>query len=152
MHTLRTVPIFPRPSRPVFNLEHDRTLSPDSSKDEDRAYLIGTHIIPWMETIAELETTRGSQAGRQGNKNGEFHGAWWRICEEYFDNNAKYFERDFERWFQMPRSVFEKIMNKVNGKGIFVRSVDGLGKEAIHSLLYVSASQASVWSDCRRTG
>lgn len=44
-------------------MERDGTLSPDSTDDENRAYLKETHILPGMDTMAESETTRGSNVG-----------------------------------------------------------------------------------------
>jgi hypothetical protein len=83
----------------------------------------------------------GSRPGRAKNKARDFAGAYQRLVHNYFSGPAsKYDENDFERRFRMPRSVFNKIQEKIIGKGLFEhRKMNLSGRKGIHPLVRLTA-------------
>lgn len=66
-----------------------------------------------------------------------------RIQYDYFgvgDEKPLYAERASETRFRMQRSVFQMVLTRLKGRGIFVRRVAGLGRPAIHHLQPLVAS------------
>jgi hypothetical protein len=56
------------------------------------------------------------------------------------DRPPVYNETDFERWFCMPRAVFNKIKEKIIRKGLFREKVANFsGKKGIHPLVCLRA-------------
>lgn len=117
----------------------DDCFSTDSSEDENRNYLLATGILPGIEARSGLPP-QGAQVGKRGNIPRQFKEAYQRLMHDYFSYTPKYGERDFERRFRMPRSVFEKIYERIEGKGIFVQRRDAVKREGIHPLLRMTAA------------
>jgi hypothetical protein len=84
---------------------------------------------------------KGSQVGKATNKARDFDGAYQHLITNYFSGaGSKYNENDFERRFQMPRSVFYRIYGKIIGQGLFVQSkINFSRKKGIHPLLRMTA-------------
>lgn len=114
--------------------------SNDSSDEENLHYLIATGILPGFDNPDDTSRPSGSQRGKRGNKRRDFDGAASRLHDDYFSSTPKYSTRDFERRFRMPRVVFERIQNAINGKGIFVRRTDGLNRQGIHPIVRITAA------------
>ena len=64
----------------------------------------------------------GSEKGKAPNKNRDFALAYEQVVLNYFSGrNSRYNEVDFERRFRMPRTVFDTLWNKIEGKEPFVQ-------------------------------
>lgn len=113
----------------------------DSDDDENLNYLIAMGILTGMtNTLAAEGARKGSLAGKKANKPRNFEEAYERLFRDYFAANPKYEEKDFERRFPMPRSVFQRIYSTLLGKGIFVRKEDCTKKKGIYPLVRMTAA------------
>jgi hypothetical protein len=83
---------------------------------------------------SEREWGTGSRPGKAKNKARDFKGAYERLFKNYFSTDPPpvYNETDFERRFRMPRAVFNRIKEKIIGKGLFREKV-------IHPLVRLTA-------------
>lgn len=103
-----------------------------SSDDENVNYRIACRIMPSMEIDHGLmRKRRGSIPEKRGNKPRGFEEAYRRVYGDYFHEQKRYEERDFERRFRMPSCVFKHIFKILDGKGIFVQRKDCTGKNVI---------------------
>lgn len=85
-------------------------------------------------------TWGGSRPGKSPNKERDFAGAYEQLTRDYFSGEESiYDEQDFNRRFRMPRSVFDKINNGINGRGSFKQSYNCTGKAGIHPLCRLTA-------------
>ena len=86
----------------------------DEIADDEAVALI---IEDLLTSSDEEEKTGGSLPGRAPNKERDFIGAHAKLMRDYFAGpNSIYDEGDFERRFQMPRALFNRIHNRLMGK------------------------------------
>lgn len=57
--------------------------------------------------------------GKKSNNRRNFEEAYQRLYWDYFGADPKYDEKDLEKKFRIPRSVFQRIYTALVGKGIF---------------------------------
>jgi hypothetical protein len=96
----------------------------DEDNDEDK-----------LEDDDDAPKWGGSRPGRLPNINRDFSGAYRTLIKHYFSGpDSLYNEQQFEDRFRMPRSVFQKIWQRINGKGLFVHRQDATKKRGIHPL------------------
>lgn len=113
----------------------------DSSDGENINYLISCGIFPGIEVEDGLiRKRRGSISGKKMNKSRGFEEAYNRVYNDHFHRERRYDEKDFERGFPMPRAVFERIFETIEGKGTFVQRTDCTGKNEIHPLVGATAA------------
>jgi hypothetical protein len=74
---------------------------------------------------SEREWGTGSRPGKAANKARDFKGAYERLFKNYFSTDPPpvYNDTDFERRFRMPRAVFNRISEKIIGKGLYGEKV-----------------------------
>ena len=78
----------------------------------------------------------GSKKGRAPNKNRDFVGAYHKVVIMYFNGRqSTYDERDFERRFRCPRSVWNRIHDDFMGQDPFVHKKDATGRWGIYPLV-----------------
>lgn len=78
----------------------------------------------------------GSTAGKAPNKRRNFKAFYEKIVNDYFSGDDSVFnEGDFERRFRVPRVVFDRVWQQLNGQGCFIQKHDALGKAGIHPLI-----------------
>jgi hypothetical protein len=87
------------------------------------------------------ENVGGSKPGRSPNLARNYQRAYDILYEQYFrvEPRCTFTEYQFERRFRMPRAVFNKIKEKIFGRGSFVQRHDALGKPGIHPLVRLTA-------------
>merc|ERR1712045_1102013 len=84
----------------------------------------------------EENTWGGSRKGKSKNFPRDFEGAHMNVVSHYFTReHSLYSEEHFEREFGVPRSVFQKVHEELNGESIFVQKEDCTGKKGIHLLV-----------------
>ena len=84
----------------------------------------------------EESFARSNREGKSPNKKREFLAAYHKVVGDYFNGrDSKYDEKDFERRFRCPRSVFNRIHDAVMGSSIFVHRKDATGKLGIFPLV-----------------
>ena len=86
----------------------------------------------------------GSPKGKAPNKDRNFQRAYVQLTRDYFPElsgtgTCVYNEANFERRFRVPRSVFDKVNTRLNGKGRFCQRYDATGLPGIHPLCRVTA-------------
>eukprot|EP00171_Calliarthron_tuberculosum_P018698 IDg18698t1 len=109
--------------------------SSDESSDNDTlSYLVATCILPVFETGRLVRRRVGSRPGKKQNMARNFSEAIDRLLRDYFGTAPKYVEELFERRFRITKHVFERIYKGLEGKGIFVRKVNALGKPSMHPI------------------
>eukprot|EP00737_Agarophyton_chilense_P004946 gb/GEZJ01006746.1/.p1 GENE.gb/GEZJ01006746.1/~~gb/GEZJ01006746.1/.p1 ORF type:complete len:132 (-),score=23.40 gb/GEZJ01006746.1/:102-497(-) len=111
----------------------------ESSEDDPLSYLSSTGILPELVHL-RLPRLTGSLPGKRANVTRNFDAAMIRLLIDYFGSVQKYRESKLARQFRMSRKVFEHVLQKLDGKGIFVQRVDGLGKRGIHPLYRIVAA------------
>ena len=94
------------------------TMAVDSSSDE------------------EDEGRKGSREGKAPNKDRDFAGANARVIKHYFNGReSTYNEKDFERRFRCPRTVFNRIFDALMGQDPFLHNKDATGKLGVYPLV-----------------
>ena len=79
---------------------------------------------------------RSNREGKSPNKSRDFLGAHNKVVEDYFKGReSKYDEKDFERRFRCPRTVFNEIHDAVMGTDPFVHKKDCTGKWGVCPLV-----------------
>ena len=79
---------------------------------------------------------KGSRKGKAPNKDRDFHGAYMKVIKHYFNGrNSTYDERDFERRFRCPRTVFNRIHDAMMGQDPFLHYQDATGKLGVYPLV-----------------
>jgi hypothetical protein len=69
--------------------------------------VIESMVEELLSSSDEEMTWGGSRKGKQPNKNRNFTQAYQKVVEDYFNGRESvYDEKDFERRFRMPRTVF----------------------------------------------
>ena len=120
-----------------------RSLLEDSSSDEE-ALEAALFLIGEDDTAILLPGTASKEKQRKAaNIDRNFKEAASRIEKDYFgsfDAPPLYSERSFETRFRMPRSVFEKLREKIFGHDVFVRCRDALGKEGLFPIQRMAAA------------
>jgi hypothetical protein len=82
----------------------------------------------------------GSKPEKAPNKKRDFGAADALLCQHYFSGpEAIYDEIDFERRFRMPRTVFNRLLNGVTGRGKFIQHQQLIGPPGITPLLRLVA-------------
>jgi len=105
---------------------------------EDKAIAAVVHAI--LSRDDEEANWGGSRPGKAPNKDREFEVAYERLVKDYFSGEAsKYDENDFERRFRVNETVFNRLRNAVEGKGLFQQRQDCTGKSGIHPLCCITA-------------
>ena len=66
------------------------------------------------------------------NKKRDFEAAFRRFRRFYFSRFPVYDERDFDRHFQIPRRIFERINTTLREKLVFVHRLVATGKHGVH--------------------
>ena len=95
-----------------------------------------------FESSSEEEETKvgGSRKGRAPNKKRDFVGAYHRVVNHHFNGRESvHDERDFERRFRVPRTVFNRIHDALMGQDPFTHKTDPTGKKGIHPLVKLVA-------------
>lgn len=110
----------------------------DSSDDENVNYLIASRTLPGFD--ASLQARKGSQKGRSENRKRDFQAAFQRLWNDYFSDNPKYKDAEFERRFRLSKDVFVKIFDTIHGEGIFKLRTDAAGKQGIHPIVRMAAA------------
>lgn len=111
-------------------LEQDIVLDSDGEDEE-----AGDSMI-WDSSSDEEEPEKKKSA----NKKRDFMAAHQQVVSFYFNGRESvYDEKDFERRFRMPRSVFDKIRSKLMGTEPFVHFTDPTGKIGIFPLVKLVA-------------
>ena len=82
----------------------------------------------------------GSKPGKVPNKPRDFIGACERLINHCFSGPASlHDENDFERRFRCPRAAFQKLCDKILGKGTFAQHQDATKKRGINPLVRLTA-------------
>lgn len=97
--------------------------------------LIATNELPGVSLISDSDESDYERQPRKPNKPRDFIGAYKRFIRFYFSPTCIYSERDFERRFRLPRSLFENIFKKLEGNGEFKQQRDATGKLGIHPMV-----------------
>ena len=83
---------------------------------------------------------RSNREGKSPNKSRDFLGAHNKVVEDYFKGReSKYDEKDFERRFRCPRTVFNEIHDALMGTDPFVHKKDCTGKWGVYPLVKLVA-------------
>jgi hypothetical protein len=89
-----------------------------------------------LESSDEEEEKKWGGHVRGPNKDRDFAAAYAKLVKDYFSGpQSTYSEADFKRRFRMPRSLFNKIHDRLMGQDPFVQYRDALGKLGIHALV-----------------
>ena len=83
----------------------------------------------------------GSKPSKAPNKKQDFSNAYKKVLMQFFSSaDSIYDEDDFECQFHMPRSIYNRIQEKIIGKGSFVQCVNAvIGELLIRQLVQLVA-------------
>jgi Plant transposon protein len=110
---------------------------------EARMGMIVGMALDLMEPDDEgiLEAGHTARGPRAPNKSRDFKGAHEQLTKDYFNGTESiYNERDFERRFRVPRSVFNVVHNRLMGVDPFIHKTDCFGNKGIYPLVKLVAS------------
>lgn len=110
------------------------------SDDEAIAMMVIDGTLPGFSIRGEKAVALSFPRVRRANKDRDFNESDRRFTRLYFGENPVYDENDFERRFRMPRGMFNRIFEGLNGKGIFVRREDACGKIGISPRMRIIAA------------
>ena len=117
----------------------------DDEEDVDLSVALACHhhlliLRTWSRRRRRIGATRrrpGSVPGRRQNKQRDFAEGLLRIRRDYFGMNGEppvYDERDFERRFRVPRSVFMRIYEDIKGELWWQQRPNATGRLQAHPL------------------
>ena len=85
---------------------------------------------------SEEEQEQSNRSGRAPNKKRDFVSAYQQQISFYFNGRESiYSEKDFERQFRCPRSVFMRVHDALMGKHPFIHYKDATGKLGVFPLV-----------------
>jgi Plant transposon protein len=137
------------------------SITDESSDEEDNVMM--SHIATTQAVLASAMTIAmepesspeqqwgGSKKGKARNKERDFAAAYHRLVQQYFSGTESvYNEVDFARRFRMPRTVFNRVWENLNGKAPFQQYHDCVTKRAgIHPLVrFVACLRKLSYGDC----
>ena len=120
--------------------------SDDSDDNENVMQLLNT-VITVVDKLMEDSSSSsndekpwgGSRIGKQPNINRNFIGAYETLVEHYFNGEeSRYTKEQFERRFSVPREVFHRVYNALDGEDPFIHKMDCRGKLGIHPLVKIT--------------
>lgn len=136
--TTATAKLLTRRSSAVQTKQAMEEGSKDS--DEEMMNLLLQELMESSEEEDEVGVWGGSKEGRAANKARDFAGACSQLVKDCFSGSESvHSEKDFERRFRMPRSLFSRIHDALMGEDPFVQKRDTFGKLGIHPLVKMVA-------------
>lgn len=140
------------PCTPPEAHEDTRDLDSDADLDLDldvaavlaaRRRTLQRRALASARGIRRRPLYRGSVAGRKPNKSRDFSAGLQAILRDYFGVDGQppvYDERDFERRFRVPRSVFLRVYHAGKDQPWWKRTINATGRPQAHPLQKVVAA------------
>lgn len=103
------------------------------ASDEIIATMLLNGVLPGVRFDDNTEDDEGLPIIRMssGNKKRAFSDCDARFDRLYFSDLCVYDGRNFERRFRMPRTVFDRVLQGIHRKGLFVQRYDATKKRGI---------------------
>jgi hypothetical protein len=112
----------------------------DNVEEEQMMVYLALATNMLFSSDEEMDNGEDNKKLKAANKDSDFEGANEEIIKDYFSGpDLFYNERDFERRFWVPRTVFNVVHDKLLGIDPFVHKRDCFGNWSIYPLVKLVA-------------